>query len=127
MRFRARKPAIEPDFGPEFEPFRNGLMVLSQDGRPVGHVATSLGHFRTPFAPLTPQPWIRLVVVWADGVKERAVEDYPPWSYVAEIRQGYVEWLGWGNDRAGRYEIEWVPPGQTDAERERLGIRIEDF
>lgn len=127
MRFRPRKPALERDFGPEFEPFRDGLMALSQDGQPVGHLATSLGHFRTPFAPLTPQPWIWLVVVWADGVKERAVEDYPPWSYVAEIRQGYVEWLGWGSDRAGRFEIEWVPPGQAHAERERLGIRIEDF
>lgn len=103
-------------------------MVISQDGQRVGHVATSLAHFRTPFPPITPQPWVWLVVVWADGVKERAVEDDPPWSDVAEIRQGYFEWLGSSRaDRAGRYEIEWVPPEQARAERERLGIRLEDF
>jgi hypothetical protein len=125
VKFWRRRPVVEPDVGPDFEPFRDGLMVLTQGGRPVGHVATSLGHFRAPFAPLTPQPWIWLVVLWADGVKERAVEAYPPWSYVAEIRQGYLEWLG--ASRAGRYQIEWVAPEHAHAERERLGIRPEDF
>lgn len=128
MRFWRRGPQVDPDFGPEFEPFRNGLALLKREGQPVGHVATALGHFRTPFAPRTPQPWVWLVVVWADGVKERAVEDYPPWSYVAEMRAGYFEWVGGaGQDREGRYDIEWVPSERAEAERERLGITREDF
>jgi hypothetical protein len=71
----------------------------------------------------TPQPWVWLVVVWDDGVKERAVEDYPPWTYVTEMRAGYFDWEG---HRAGHYGIEWVPPEPAPAERERLDIRPED-
>lgn len=110
LRFWRQRPRVEPEFGPELEQFRDGLAVLRREGQPVGHVATSLGHFRTPFAPRTPEPWVWLVVVWADGVKESAVEDYPPWSHVAEMRAGYLEWVGGVDpDRAGRYDLEWVP------------------
>lgn len=52
-----RKPwAVEPEFGPEFEILKNGPAVLHRDGQIAGHVATWPGHFRTPFAPRTPQP-----------------------------------------------------------------------
>ncbi|MCB2176607.1 MAG: hypothetical protein KQH57_12410 [Actinomycetales bacterium] len=121
--------AAEPtSFGPEMEPFKRGLAALKRNGKTVGHVATSLGHFRTPFAPRTPQPWVWLVVVWDDGVKEPSVEDYPPWTYVAEMRAGYLDWQhGRGDGRRGRYEIEWVAADLAAAERERLGIRTEDF
>jgi len=127
MWFR-REPAAEPDFGPELEQFRDGLAALRRDGQVLGHVATSLGHFRTPFAPRTPQPWVWFVVVWIDGEKERAVEDYPPWTYVTEMREGYFDWAGGRRlDRAGRYDIEWIPADEAPAERYRLGIRRDDF
>lgn len=127
--WRARAASTpDPDVGPELEPFRDGLAVLVRDGRPVGHAATSLGHFRTPFAPRTPQPWVWLVVVWEDGTKEWSVEDYPPWSYVADMLDGYLDWQdGRDPQRFGRYEIEWVAPHLAHAERERLGIRAADF
>jgi hypothetical protein len=128
MWLRRHRPAVEPDFGPDIERFRDGLAMLRRDGQTVGHVATSLGHFRTPFRPRKPQAWVWLVVVWADGTKERAVEDYPPWTYVTELGQGYFDWEG-GRDRerGGRYDVEWVRPELAGTERERLGIRSEDF
>lgn len=123
---RRRRPV--PEFDPALDMFQDGLALLLQDGVRAGHVATSLGHFRGLFSPFTPQPWVWLVVVWGDGVKERAVEDYPPWSYVAEMRAGYLEWEGGrGSRRNGRYEIEWVDRARAEAERARLGIRREDF
>ncbi|MEE6296638.1 hypothetical protein [Georgenia wangjunii] len=70
--------------------------------------------------------WI--VVVWADGVKEPSVEDHPPWTYVSEMRDGYLDWQDGANrERTGRYEIQWVPAELAQAERERLGIHLNDF
>ncbi|MFB8229949.1 hypothetical protein [Cellulosimicrobium sp. NPDC055967] len=123
MRSRRREPEPEPDL----DAFEDGLALLRRDGVTMGHVATSLGHFRGLFT-FTPHPWVWLVVVWDDGAKERAVEDYPPWTYVAEMRDGYLEWEGGrGSRRTGRYEIEWVDRDRATAERARLGIRREDF
>ena len=128
MWFRRDRPAHEPHREPDMEPFRDGLALLSRDGQTLGYVATSLGYFRTPLSPRTPQAWVWFVVVWADGTKERAVEDYPPWTYVTEMGQGYFDWEGGRNrDRAGRYEIQWVDAELAATERERLGIRSEDF
>lgn len=134
MRFRRTprvEPLPEPDFGPEFDLFRNGLAVLLRDGEPVGHVASSLGYFTTRGGR---QPWVWLVVVWSDGTKEDSVEDYAPWTYVAEMRAGYFEWTdGFGRVRdrkhsyVGRYEIEWLPRDCALAERERLGVSLKDF
>lgn len=33
-----------------------------------------------------------LVVVYADGTRERSREDYPPWTYVTEMPDGYFVW-----------------------------------
>lgn len=72
------------------------------------------------------QPWVWLVVVWADGTKERAVEDYPPWTYVREIWDGVFVWerpapLG------GEYTVEWVPDHERDARWQELGITLDNF
>lgn len=130
-RMSRREPRSEPDFGPELERFHNGLAVLLRDGEAVGHVASSLGYFTNRGGR---QPWIWLVVVWSDGTKEDSVEDYAPWSYVAEMRAGYFDWpdgsgmmTGRKHGHVGRYEIEWVPRDRALAERERLGVSLEDF
>ena len=118
---------VEYEFGAEFEQFRNGLAVMRRDGKIAGHVATSLGSFRSIFTPRR-RPWVWFVIVWIDGEKERSFEDYPPWSYIKEMREGYMDWVpGRPSDRAGRYEIEWTPPDETVRERDRLGVGAEDF
>lgn len=66
--------------------------------------------------------------MWSDGTKEPAVEDYPPWTYVTEMRGGYIEWVSQGDpSRDGRYDIQWIPAELAAAERERLGICLSDF
>ena len=77
---------------PGLDAFDRGCLVLRRDGETVGHVATTLGTFWSPGRARTVQQWVWLVVVWADGKKERAVEDYPPWTYVREIWDGKFIW-----------------------------------
>ena len=57
--------------------------------------------------------------------KENLIEDYPPWSYVAEMRQGYVELVATSHD--GTYEVEWIPAAEAAGVRAELGIRLSDF
>jgi hypothetical protein len=50
------------------------------------------------------------------------------------MRAGYFDWpdgsgmmTGRKHSHVGRYEIEWLPRDRALAERERLGVSIEDF
>jgi len=68
------------------------------------------------------QAW--LVVVWADGERER-VEDYPPWTAVASLREGeYVEDDG---PHRGRYTATWLSRAAGEAKWAELGVTRADF
>ncbi|MFE7408821.1 hypothetical protein [Isoptericola sp. NPDC057559] len=109
---------------PSLDVFDGGCLVLRRDGEVAGHVATMLGTFWSPGRPLTVQQQVWLVVVWADGERER-VEDYPPWSVVASIRAGeYVEDDG---PHRGRYTVTWLPEVESEAMRAELGVTPADF
>jgi hypothetical protein len=41
--------------------------------------------------PMTWQERVWLLIAWSDGRRERIEEDYPPWSLVGEMRQGWLE------------------------------------
>lgn len=108
------------------EPFRGGAGVLTRDGQVAGHVATTLCEFWSPGSPLRRQWWVWLIVVWADGMRERSTEDYPPWTYVAEMKQGFFEWAD-GGSRDGRYDFVWLSPDDAQAMRGQLDIKPENF
>lgn len=111
---------------PTIDPFVDGLGVLSLDGRPAGHVATTVSEFWSPFSPLRRQWWVWYIVIWPDGTREVSTEDYPPWSAVTEMRNGFLEVQGAGA-RDGRYEFSWLDAGDAAAARARLGVSAEDF
>lgn len=115
-----------PDPDPSIEPFRGGVGVLTRDGEFAGHVATSVSEFWSPGRPRHRQWWVWLIVVWADRTRERSREDYPPWTYVAEMKDGYFAWEE-GGARDGRYDFAWLPATEAQDQRERLGIKAEDF
>lgn len=117
------KPPI-PD--PTLDIFDGGVGVLTRDGEMAGHVATSRSWFWSPFSPLRKQWWVWYIVVWADGSRERSTEDYPPWSAVKELQDGYLEWTS-KHARHGRYEFHWLDRDAATSVRERLGITPEDF
>ncbi|HTW14875.1 MAG TPA: hypothetical protein VMF51_07090 [Nocardioides sp.] len=106
--------------------FDRGCWVLRRNGEIAGHVATTLSSFWSPGRPLTAQQWVWYVVVWADGARERAQEDYPPWNAVAELRSGVFAW-GDGGPRSGRYDAERLPAPDADAQWISLGLTVEDF
>lgn len=108
------------------EPFRDGVGVLRQDGAVVGHVATTLSEFWSPFSPLRRQWWVWLIVVWADGKRERSTEDYSPWTYVAEMKAGRFEWTG-GGHRDGVFDFEWLSPDEAHRVRAELNVTPDDF
>jgi len=111
----------EPKPDPSLTPFHDGLAVLKNGEKVAGHIATSVSKFWSPFSPLARQWWVWSVIVWADGTKERAIEDYPPWSYVKEMQNGK---LNWNNES---FDIEWLPSGEAKRVIKELNIKSEDF
>jgi hypothetical protein len=113
------------DRDPALDVFDRGCLVLRRDGDVVGHVATSLGTFWSPARPLTIQQQVWLVLVWADGEREPIIEDYPPWSVVAEINDGVFTWDD--GPHSGTYSAAWLPEGQREAKWTELGLSSADF
>ena len=117
---------LKQERDPELDAFDRGCLALRREGATVGHVATTLGTFRSATRPLTVQQRVWLVVVWADGQKERAEEDYPPWTYVREISEGVFVWP-YPGPRSGEYQVEWVADDQPEAKWAVLGVTLADF
>jgi hypothetical protein len=65
------------------------------------------------------------VVVWANGDRERPLEDYPPWTIVKELQDGRLTWDE--GDHRGTYSVEWLPADQSRATWSDLGITLDDF
>jgi hypothetical protein len=60
-------------------------------------------------------------------MRERSMEDYPPWNYVAELRQGFIECDEWSIERRGRYDFRWVSSERAAELRASLPIEPSDF
>lgn len=101
--------------------------MLSRDGRTVGHVATILRTFWSPFSPFRMQWWVWYIVVWSDGAREPSTEDYPPFSTVNEMKTGYMEILSHDPSRRGHYDFAWLPERAQSAMLATLDIDAGDF
>ena len=109
------------------EPFRDGVGELSREGEVLGHLASVVTWFWSPFSPHRRQAWVWLVAVWADRTREGSIEDYPPWSYVLEMTQGFIECDEWSIERRGRYEFRWLRTDRAAELRAALAIEPRDF
>lgn len=112
-----RQPEPEADL----TPFYDGVAAIKQNGKVVGHIATSVSTFWSPFNPFSLNWWVWSVIVWADGTKETKLEDYAPWSYVEEMKHGRLEW----DDII--YDIEWLAPDKAQSKYKELNIQPDDF
>lgn len=111
--------APRPD--PTLEPFNLGLAALRLDGQIVGHVATTLGSFSSLFSRQM-QHRVWFIVIWTDGTREYAEEDYPPWTFVREIQGGYFDGPG-----DVRYQTEWLEEPERTQMWTKLRISSSDF
>jgi hypothetical protein len=111
----------DPKPDPSLAPFHDGLAELKREGAVVGHIATSVSTFWSPFSPLSRQWWVWSVIVWSNGKKEPALEDYPSWSYVADMKNGKFQWENTS------FDVEWLPRSEARRLREKLNIKAEDF
>lgn len=107
--------------------FDRGVGVLTLDGEVVGHVATSRSWFWSPFSPLRKQWWIWYIVIWADGVRERSAEDYPPFIAAEEMKRGSLEVLADDATRSGTFDFEWLSSADGEIVRRDLDIQDSDF
>ncbi|MDT3318110.1 hypothetical protein Q9S71_14880 [Microbacterium sp. KSW4-11] len=97
--------------------FDRGAGVLSSEHGFEGHVFTARSSFWSPFSPLRLQWWIFYVVVWSDSVWEPVTEDYPPFTAVNEMKDGYLIVDSEDPSRAGRYEVRWLTTEEAIAAR----------
>ncbi|WP_460705103.1 hypothetical protein [Myceligenerans halotolerans] len=104
------------------------MAILRRDGEFRGHIASKVSQF---WGRPRNKWWVWFVIVWADGSKDRLIEDYAPWTYVKEMQQGFIDYAGgmlmMDKTRIGVYEVDWVPASDAVRVRTELGIRLEDF
>lgn len=115
----------DPEPDPNIERFRDGLVSLHRGGDHAGYVATSLSTFATPFSRQR-QWWVWLIVIFNDGTRHNLIEDYPPWTYVREMLDGYFDWQQSTADE-GPFSVKWLPPDQARLLRDELNIKPKDF
>jgi hypothetical protein len=115
----------EPD--PALDVFRGGLAALRRDGEVAGHVATTVTTFWAPFKfSRRRQWWVWYIVVWANGDRERADEDYPPWTVVREMLSGTFIW-DQDDGHRGDYAVEWLSEEARQETLSALRIGPADF
>jgi hypothetical protein len=122
------------------EALDRGVGTLRVDGQLKGYLASVLGEMRFP----SRQPWPWFVIVWLDGRKENAFEDYGPmWLTVRELDAGFFDYFGpsvtsdqkfFGLTVQSRklgppclYEFDWLPAAEAAAKWRELGLADSDF
>lgn len=118
-------PVVKREHDPDLDIFDRGVWMVRQGDRHVGHVLSTLGHFRSILRPRTRQDWIWALVIWSDGSRERPMEDYPPWTFVRELLDGFLTWDT--GIRAGTYEVDLLPAEDREAVWASLGVSASLF
>ena len=108
---------------PDLATYDHGLGELRLDGELKGYLASV--RLRMSFPARQWWPWF--VIVWADGRKDRAFEDYgPKWLTVRELEAGYFEHYPESGEPEV-YEFRWLKPGEAGAKWAELGLAEDDF
>lgn len=117
--------APEPDAS--LDPFREGVAVLTREGKVEGHVASTVGTFWSPSRPFIRQWSVWFIVVWSDGERERSFEDYPPdWLTVNDLKAGRFVWDD-DDSHGGEYEAQWVTSDRREQVLQEISVSPEDF
>ena len=97
--------------------FRDAIASLHVNGSHVGYLATTVEPMRAGLL-LRRQERVWLLLTLLDDTVDMQ-EDYAPWAYVSEIRQGHIEWASSNRADVVDYEVRWL----SGDERERAWVR----
>ena len=115
-----------PDYDlpdPDLSAYDHGLGELRLNGELEGHLASV--RLKMSFPARQWWPWF--VIVWADGRKDRAFEDYgPKWLTVRELEAGYFEYYP-ENGGHRMYEFSWLMPDEAGTKWAELRLTEDDF
>ena len=130
---------VLPD--PQLRAYDHGVGTLKVGGVLQGHLASVVGEITFP----SRSPWPWFVIVWADGAKENAFEDYGPlWYTVRDLDSGVLDHFGPSIRRERRglfgmtvrssrlgppqvFEFAWLPSDEAKAMWRELGLVDSDF
>lgn len=130
---------VLPD--PLLRAYDHGVGALKVDGVLQGYLASVLWEMRFP----SKSPWPWFVIIWADGTKEPAFEDYgPAWYTVRELEAGVLDHYGPSIKRERRslfgrrirytqtgprcvFDFAWLPKDEAEAIWRELGLADADF
>lgn len=111
-----------PWTGPWLEEYRDAVASLHEDSAHVAYLATKVESMRAGLL-LRRQGRVWLLLTRLDGSYDPIQEDYAPWFYISELRQGRITWASSGGDV--EYEVRWLEGEQRRDAWGRYGI-IED-
>ncbi len=104
---------------PELDDYRDAIASVHLDGAHVGYLATKVESMRAGFL-FRRQERAWLLLTRLDGTLD-IQEDYPPWAYVLELRNGHINW----SSRDGGdvdYEVRWLAGDEKRRAWLRYGI-----
>lgn len=104
-----------PSAEPWFDGYRDALALLHVDGVHVAYLAMKVELMRAGLL-LRPAARVWFLLTRLDGSHDLIQEDYAPWTYVCELRQGGITWASRGGEVT--YEVRWL---QGDERRDAWG------
>lgn len=125
---------------PGLRAYDHGVGTLSVDGVLRGYLASVVGRITFPSRGMW--PWFR--IIWLDGRREPAFEDYGPgWWTVRQLDSGKLDLFGPSRmkerripGKAFRYSVSgapcvfdfaWLDDNEAAAKWDELGLTDEDF
>ncbi len=107
---------------PQLDDYRDAIASVHLDGVHVGHLATQVEPMRAGLL-LRRQERVWLLLTRLDGVVD-IQEDYAPWTYVSELRDGHINWSPLRGDDVD-YKVRWLAGDERHRAWLRYGI-VED-
>lgn len=105
---------------PDLDLFRDAVASVHLDGSHVGYLATKVEAMRSGLL-LRRGERVWLLLTRLDGTLD-IQEDYPPWTYVLELRDGHVNWSWTQGGPDADYEVRWLSGSEREEAWTQYGI-----
>lgn len=103
----------------DLEQYRDAIATLHRDGSHVGYLATSIEPVQSGSL-LRRNHRVWLLLTGLDGPVD-IQEDYAPWTYINDMRDGHIDWSWFTGPDAG-YEVRWLSGEERDRAWSQYGL-----